>query len=118
MSKTRRQLTDKALELLGVLPAGQVAQDEDVSRVDGYIDTTIADLRERDIIYVPDATEVDESIFDDLALCLANNARHSFGLGGNAELPAAVKGGAGAEANLLTKSGGGPQYTVQKTSYF
>lgn len=116
--KTRRQLVDRAGEALGVLAAGQSLATEDVARIDGYVEPTLEDLTARDVIYIPDSEEFDYAIFDDLALCLANNCRHAFGLGGNAELPAAVKGPLGAENSLRIKSVGKPTYKPLKTVYY
>lgn len=115
MSKTRRELVDRALEVLGVLAAGQTAAPEDVARVDGYVDTTVADLIERDIYYVDDVEEVNPAIFDDLAKVLANNSREAFGLASDPALPAI---GAAAENKLQVKSSQGPTYKTLRTQYF
>lgn len=113
--KTRRDLVDAALENLGVLASGQVAEQEDIARVNARVETTIDDLRARDVIYIPDADEFDPEIFEDLAVCLANTCRLAFGLAENPRLPAAVLR---AEDNLRTKSAQGPVYSVLKTVYY
>lgn len=109
--KTRRDLLDRSLEVLGVLAAGQVAETEDLARVDGYVETTISDLAARDVIYIADAEEFDLAIFDDLAKVLANNAREAFGLANDPRLAAT---GMAAENNLRIKSAQGPTYQPQK----
>lgn len=113
--KSRRDLIDRALEIIGTLAAGQVAENEDLARVDGYVDTTIADLIARDVYYVSDNEEFDLSIFDDLAKVLANNAREAFGLANDPRLAATAMA---AENNLRTKSAQGPTYAVLKGTYF
>lgn len=113
--KSRRDLVDRALEVLGVLAAGQVAANEDLARVDGYVDTTIADLTARDVVYVPDTQEFEAGIFDDLAKVLANNAREAFGLADDPRLAAT---GMAAENSLRIKSAQGPTYQPLKTVYF
>jgi len=115
MSKTRRDLVDRALDVLGVLASGQAPATEDVARVDGYVDTTIADLLDRDVYYVADVSEIEDGIFDDLAKCLANNCREGFGLASDPALPAIA---AAAENKLRIKSAQGPTYSVLRTSYF
>lgn len=115
MSKTRRDLVDRALGVLGVLAAGQSAEVEDVANVDSYVDTTVSDLEARDIYYVADVEEVDPSIFDDLAKVLANNAREEFGLADDPRLAATA---AAAERSLSIKSAQGPTYKTLRTQYF
>jgi len=116
--KTKRQLLERALEALGALASGQVAEVEDLARVERYLGPTVADLLRRDIYYIADTEEIEEDIFDDLALCLANTARHAFGLGNDPALPASVKGPMGAEASLRIKGGGGPTYKPLRTTYY
>lgn len=113
--KLRRDLLDRALSVLGVLASGQVAENEDLALVDSYVETTIADLTARDVIYIPDADEFDEKIFDDLAKVLANNARESFGLANDPRLAATAMA---AEVSLRTKSAQGPTYKVAQGVYF
>ena len=113
--KTRRDLCDRALDNLGVLDAGQSAEVEDLASVDSFVETTIDDLRERDVFYFPDTEEFDSSVFEDLAVCLASNARHKFGLAGDPRLPASALN---AEKNLRIKSAQGPTYQTAKTVYF
>ena len=112
--KSRRDLCDRALEVLTVLAAGQTAEVEDLARVDGYIETTVDDLRARDVIYIPDYDEFDTQIFDDLAKVLANNSREAFGMANDPRLAAT---GAAAENSLLIKSAQGPTYATLKTTY-
>lgn len=113
--KTRRDLIDRAAEALGVLAAGQTLANEDIARIDGYVDTTAADLMRRDIYSIADTQEIDESIFDDFGICLANACRHAFGQSGNPELQAAA---IAAEQKLLKKSAQGPTYKIQRSVYF
>jgi len=115
MSKTRRDLVDRALDVLGVLASGQAPATEDVARVDGYVDTTIADLLDRDVVYIPDSEEIEEGVFDDLAKVLANNCREGFGLASDPALPAIA---AAAENKLRIKSAQGPTYQTLKTVYY
>ena len=115
MPKTRRELVDRALDVLGVLASGQVPEVEDVARLDGYVETTIEDLLERDIIDIPDPEEIELSIFDDLAKVLANNAREGFGLANDPRLAATAQA---AEKRLLEKSWIAPTYKPLKTQYF
>lgn len=113
--KSRRDLIDRALEVLGVLAAGQVAANEDLARVDGYVDTTIADLTARDVVYVSDTQEFEPGIFDDLAKVLANNAREAFGLADDPRLAATAMA---AENSLRIKSAQGPTYQRLRVEYF
>lgn len=114
-TKTRRQLIDRVGEAVGALASGQSLAAEDVSRIDGYVDPTAADLLARDVYYVADTQEIDASIFDDFALCVASACRHAFGLNGDPEIPAAAQA---AEVKLRVKSASGPTYKVLRASYF
>jgi hypothetical protein len=115
MSKTRRDLVERALGVLGVLAAGQSPETEDLAKVDSYVETTVADLEARDIYYVADVSEVDPAIFDDLAKVLANNSREEFGLANDPRLAAT---GIAAENSLREKSAQGPTYRVLRSQYF
>ena len=84
--KTRRNLVEQALMNLGVLASGQAAENEDVSRVDGFVDPMLAMLNASDIIYIPYAEEIPVEAFLPLAAVLANTAKASFGRAGDAAL--------------------------------
>lgn len=113
--KTRRNLVDRAAENLGVLASGQTLAAEDLAGIDAFVETTIADLRKRDVLYVPDAAEIDEEIFEDLSVCLAFRCRIKFGLAGDPEIAAA---NLASEKSLRIKSAQGPTYAVAKTTFY
>jgi hypothetical protein len=113
--KTRRDLIDRALSVLGVLGSGQSPETEDVALVDGFIDPMIADLTDRDVVYISDAEEIEDGLFLDLAKVLANNCREAFGLANDPRLAAT---GIAAENSLREKSAQGPTYRVLRSQYF
>ena len=96
MSKTRRELVDLILDNLGVLVPGQSPGDEAVSRVDGIIDPSVAQLGAMGIIYVPDAGlpnppsggEIDDSIFLPLGDWMAWQVAGAFNLADSPSLKA------------------------------
>jgi len=113
--KTRRDLVDEALGVLGVVGSGQSPEVEDVAKVDGKINATIDDLRARDVIYIPDYDEIDTEIFLDLATCVAGKCMADFGLANDPRITAMA---VVAENSLSIKSAQGPTYTRLRTEYF
>lgn len=113
--KTRRDLIDEALGVLGVVGSGQSPEVEDVSKVDGKIEPTIDDLRARDVIYIPDYDEIDTEIFLDLATFLAGKCMADFGLANDPRITAMA---VAAENSLREKSAQGPTYSVLRSQYF
>lgn len=106
MSKTRADLIDRALFNLGILAKGQVRSDEDVQKMDDYVDPTVALLASLQIYYVQDAgTEgptdgaIEDEAFLPLADYLAMKAAVTFNLGDDAKLTAL---GLKAESDLRT----------------
>lgn len=86
LTRTRRDLVEQALMNLGALASGQSAQTEDVERVDGFVDATLALLAATDIIYIPYSEEIPVEAFLPLAAYLANASKASFGRAGDAAL--------------------------------
>lgn len=106
MSKTRADLIERALFNLGVLAVGQVQSPEDVLKMDGYVDPTVALLSSLQIYYVQDAGSagptdgaIEDEAFLPLADYLAMKAAVAFNLGGDAKLTAL---GLQAESDLRT----------------
>lgn len=79
MSKTRRELVYRALKDLGVLPQGQTPSDEEYDSVDDHVDPFLEDLQERDVCFVPDVEQIDDSLFLSLGHCLAWACAAEFG---------------------------------------
>jgi hypothetical protein len=88
LTRTRRNLVEQALMNLGVLASGQPAENEDVDRVNGLVDPTLAMLAASDIYYVAYDEEIPIEAFLALAAVLANAAKASFGRAGDAALQA------------------------------
>lgn len=112
---TRRDLVDRALDILGVIATGQEPATEDVAKADAYVDSMVADLISRDVFYVSDTDEIDLAIFQDLATCLANACMAAFGLANDPRITAMSLA---AENSLMIKSQHGPTYQVLRTQYF
>lgn len=94
--KTRRELIDRVLDNLGVLVEGQAPAEEMVSKVDKLVDSHMASLRTREIVYVaqlgtaspPAGGEFDLELFLAIADSLAFRAAPAFNLAGDASLKA------------------------------
>lgn len=95
MSYTRAQLVTQALVDLGVVAEGQTVSDNDMSKMDSFVDATMAELADLDIFYVADFGQlgptggtIDPSPFLSLALYLANAATSAFNLPADAKMAA------------------------------
>ncbi|OAP40360.1 hypothetical protein AU381_00075 [Sinorhizobium glycinis] len=77
--KTREELITATLQLLNAVAAGQAPEAEDVETIDGLVDSAVAELNRRDIIFFTDTQEFDDEFVDPLATYLANMAAPSFG---------------------------------------
>jgi hypothetical protein len=87
MTYTRAQLVTQALVDLGVIAEGQSVSDNDMSKMDGFVDAAMAELADLDIFYVSDYGQpgptggaIEPSGFLSLALYLANSATSAFNL--------------------------------------
>ena len=93
---------------MGVLAVGQIVSSEDVLKMDGYVDPTVALLSGLSIYYVQDAGsagptggDIEDEAFLALADYLAMKAAVAFNLGDDAKLTAL---GLKAESDLRTIS--------------
>lgn len=111
MPKTRSDLINEALDLLGVVGVGQTPSAEDRAVIDGKIEPKIAELARREVVYVPDPDSVDDEIFDALATLIAEEAGPKFGR------PRDISVRIEAEARLIEMQNGEGRETV-KAEYF
>lgn len=77
--KTRDQLIERALKMIGALQPGEAAAAEDADTVDELIDPLIAQLAADRIITIQDVDAIDLEVFLPLASLLANAAGPDFG---------------------------------------
>lgn len=89
--KTRRDLIDKALENLGVIAAGETPSNEDISKIDGFIDPMFDAATSEGLPVVNDAGlpvaiggSIDSQYFLSYAAILANECKAAYGLAGDA----------------------------------
>ncbi len=79
MSQTKADLVREVLGELFSLASGQVPGAEDTAFVEQRIDPVLAGLAKRNIIYIPDAEEIDDEVFDALVAYLAQICGPKFG---------------------------------------
>jgi hypothetical protein len=92
VAKTRGDLVNRALNMLGAVGSGQTASAEDVTLVDGLLNPTLAELRGRKVIVVGNpgvpgnmtSGGFDDAFYLPLAAALAKAAAPDFGLAGGA----------------------------------
>lgn len=80
MPKTKAELIEQALNVLGVAEAGQPVEIEDSDAVDAVVAPLLNQLARSRILYVPNVEAIDDAVFLPLARMLANEAAPSFGL--------------------------------------
>lgn len=107
---TRRDLVDQALRDLGVLPANAAPSAADVATVDAKVDGTLERLDSLGIVSVPDPSDIDDRLFNPLAICLADACKSEFGV--------AAVDVAAAEYMLRRLMAVGPDYSVAAGEYF
>ena len=76
----RRDLVNRALDILGVTQTGQPHNDEDYDIVNGLVGPVISRLSSLDITTIPDADNVPEDQFIDVAVLVADAAKQAFGI--------------------------------------
>ena len=81
MSKTREELVNEALTILGANPAGQEPSNEDYDHVDGKVEVVLDDLGNRSVAVVS-PSDVPDGAFMHLAAILAYHSRGYFGVVG------------------------------------
>ncbi|SFJ54477.1 hypothetical protein SAMN05216304_109126 [Bosea sp. OK403] len=79
MSQTKADLVREVLGELFSLASGQVPSAEDTAFVEQRIDPTLAALAKRNVIYIPDAEEIEDEVFDALVAYLAQICGPKFG---------------------------------------
>lgn len=105
---TRAQLAIQALTDLGVVAEGQSISDNDMTKMDGYIDAAMQELADLEIYYVadygqpgPTGGNIEASAYLSLSRYLAKAAAMGFNLAGDPKITAEAQE---AEAKLRTLS--------------
>jgi len=80
MSKTRAQLIQRTLQRLGVVAENRPAFPNETAIVDDGIEPLIGELQQREIIYVGDPDDIDDAVYESLALLLADAVKGFFGV--------------------------------------
>lgn len=80
MTKTRQQLVNRALRMLGALPAGQAANADDYQNVDDTLEAVMSDLATRDIWQWGDPDQIDDDAFEHLAGIMKQANARDFGI--------------------------------------
>lgn len=115
--RTRSDLVTEALESLGVLAAGQTPELEDTARIDEKIDSILADLAGREIVYVADPDNIPQEWFNALADIVAYECRTKFGV--TADFEATLeRANTNAIEKLKVILRGRPTYEPQRSHYF
>jgi hypothetical protein len=79
MSKSRAELVERVLKILGVLAAGQEGSTEDAATADDQIEPVLAELAGRRIVYVADYDTYEDDTFNSIAECIAVSLAAEFG---------------------------------------
>jgi hypothetical protein len=77
--KTRADLINRALSVMGAVGAGQVASANDYALMDALLEPLLAELDLRGVVYVADPNIIDAPFFEHLARLLAARGAIDFG---------------------------------------
>jgi hypothetical protein len=118
MTKTRNDLIQQALGVLGVLAAGQTPAAEDTDAVNNHLDGLIASLSRRNIITVDDPEAIPDEWFLALAVLLADRSSDVFGMPGLPTAPGQPNQALAAEMELREIEYARPTFEPLRTHYF
>lgn len=115
--RTRADLINKALDVLGVSAVGQTMDADTVKLIADDLDTTLKMLAAREIVYLPDPDNIPEEVFLQTSICLAGSNKQKFGLQQDEidRLNALVTQ---AEGELREMVRGRPTYERLRTEYY
>lgn len=112
---TRVDLIHRALRNLGALPQGQSPNAEEYQSVSDIVDSTIAELDKRDIVYVADVDNLADEFLVPLGHIVAWNAASEFGAASDAALAALAQQ---AELRLQKMESVRPTRQIAQSDYF
>lgn len=115
--KTRTELIERALSVLGLPGAGQSPSNEDVDTVDDYIDSMFERLTRLEILEDIDADLIPEAFFTPLAIILANIVASDFTIVGQQAVDVAARA-LQAEADIRLMQRSRPTYQPQEVEWF
>ena len=116
-TRTQADLTQKILENLQVVPEGQAPEVEDTARINRNLPTLINELAAREIVYVPDITNIPDQWFLSLGKICAYELRNEFGVTGEFEASLKLNNDE-AIGNLKVMLRGRPTYEPLRTLSF
>lgn len=118
--KTRNELIERALNLLGAVGAGQSPSAEDIELMDGLVEPMLAMLPVRGISEAINPDEVPDEIYLPLAVLLADVATTDFGVNrGTPDDPNSFSFKVGqAEQQLRVITATRPTYAPAQVEYF
>ena len=79
-ARSREQLVERALRVMGVVPAGQSADQEDARVVDDFVEPLLARLEAEGITTIDNPDAIPAAQFLDVAVLLADDAKTDFGM--------------------------------------
>lgn len=80
--RTRADLVNRVLSILGVLSVGQPTDPEDYSKVDNMVDSYARTLGALGIVHLPDLNNIPSELFVDVSYCMAGMSCMEFGMTG------------------------------------
>ena len=117
-TRTRIDLVYQALEVLGVLAAGERRLRKTSRRSMGTLEPLIATLSARDIVTVDDADRIPMEWFLSLAVLLADRAADTFGLPALPTAPGSPNPVTAAEAELREIVYARPTFEPLRADYY
>lgn len=113
-TRTQADLVAKILEKLMIVPEGQAPEADDIARVETNLPSVIEELAAREIVYVPDLSNIPGAWFLSLAKVCAYEMRDEFGISGES-LAQVTQANTEGILNLKQMTRGRPTYEPLKT---
>lgn len=114
--RSQADLVQEVLENLGVLPAGQLPQLEDTTRVVEKLPSIVASVAAREIVYIPDINNIPQQYFIPFSIIVAYECKDKFGLIGDAAA-SLTQDNTNAILQLRVMNRGRPTFEPLKTDY-
>ena len=115
-TRTQAEFIDRVLGDLGALEAGQVANEEDVIRVNNILPSVGPYLATKEIAYIPDFENIPQSVFIPLAWVVAFLLHTDFGIVGE-ELQTVLTNHSNGVTDLYKIDRGRPTYQPLRSEY-
>ena len=117
MPRTRAELINKALDVLGVTAIGQTVDADTAKIIDDDLDSALKTFAARELVYIADPNSIPDEVFQHIGILLADYNKNNFGLQQD-ELDKLNMAVLQAESQIREIVRGRPTYERARTEYY